>query len=41
MHPPILYWEKFDLLPRTSQKSGFQPLTTKPDNIGHPTVETG
>ena len=24
-----------------SQKSDFQPLTTKPDNIGHPTVKTG
>jgi len=23
------------------QKSDFQPLTTKPDNIGHPTVKTG
>ena len=24
-----------------SQKSDFQPSTTKPDNIGHPTVKTG
>ena len=24
-----------------SQKSNFQPSTTKPDNIGHPTVKTG
>ena len=23
-----------------SQKSGFQPSTTKPDSKGHPTVET-
>ena len=23
------------------QKYNFQPSTTKPDNIGHPTVETG
>ena len=23
------------------QKSDFQPLTTKSDNIGHPTVKTG
>jgi len=23
-----------------SQKSDFQPSTTKPDNIGHPTVKT-
>ena len=24
-----------------SQKSDFQPSTTKPDNIGHPTIKTG
>ena len=24
-----------------SQKSNFQPSTTKPDNIDHPTAETG
>ena len=24
-----------------SQKSDFQPSTTKPDNIGHPTVKIG
>ena len=24
-----------------SQKSDFQPSTTKPDNIGYPTVKTG
>ena len=24
-----------------SQKSNFQPSTTKPDNIGHPIVDTG
>ena len=24
-----------------SQKSNFQPSTTKPDNAGHPTVKTG
>ena len=23
-----------------SQKSDFQPSTTKPDNIGHPTIKT-
>ena len=27
--------------PELSQKSDFQPLTTKSDNIDHPTVETG
>ena len=26
---------------KLSQKSNFQPSTTKPDNIGYPTVETG
>jgi hypothetical protein len=27
--------------PPTKSKSDFQPLTMKPDNIGHPTVKTG
>ena len=32
--------EKYSLHPHISQKSDFQPLTTKRNNIGHSTVKT-
>ena len=38
----IDYREKFDLCSlELSQKSDFQPSTTKPDNIRHSSIETG
>ena len=37
----IIKWEKSVLHLELSQKSDFQPLTTKPENKNHPTVETG
>ena len=34
-------WKSPVYILQLSQKSDFQPSTTKPDNTGHPTVKTG